>query len=253
MENQSEIKFVNTKFIVADKYQREVEPPRVSKILDEFDARKVNPPKLSFRDGKYFVFDGQHTIAVLKARNGGKDLTMECRVYFGLTFDDEARLFEAQNGISRAVSMNDKLRSMFVRGESTAVSIVRIAEAIGFSVDFKKVKGPHRIVAMKVLNDVYTKHGESVYTTALGIIKAAWDGNTDSLRGEIIGGVSIFCAKYDGKFDRPLLIKKLSKILPIKIIREAKLSSERGARKYARRILEEYNKNLSINRLEDIL
>lgn len=253
MENQSEIKSVNTKFIVSDIYQRDIDQPRVSKILAEFDPRKVNPPKLSFRDGKYYVFDGQNTIAALKARNGGKDLSVECRVYSGLTFDDEARLFEAQNGISRAVGMNDKLRSMYVRGEKTAVSIVRNAEAIGFTVDFKQGKSPHRIVAVKALHTVLTKYGESVYTTALGIIKAAWDGSVDGLRKEIIEGVSMFCAKYNGQYDRPLLIKKLSKTLPIKLIREANISTEGGSRKYAKRILAEYNKNLSTSRLEDVL
>ena len=44
-------------------YQRELNPNRVRKIAAEFDEHIANDPKVSFRDGHYYVFDGQHTIA----------------------------------------------------------------------------------------------------------------------------------------------------------------------------------------------
>ena len=55
-------------------YQRELNPNRVRKIAAEFDEHIANDPKVSFRDGHYYVFDGQHTIAARKLRNGGQDL-----------------------------------------------------------------------------------------------------------------------------------------------------------------------------------
>lgn len=42
-------------------YQRELNPNRVRKIAAEFDEHIANDPKVSFRDGHYYVFDGQHT------------------------------------------------------------------------------------------------------------------------------------------------------------------------------------------------
>ena len=51
-------------------YQRSLSASRVKKIADSFDERIANPPKISKRDNKYYVFDGQHTIAARKLLNG---------------------------------------------------------------------------------------------------------------------------------------------------------------------------------------
>ena len=67
---------INSKFLEVPRgsYQRELNIHRVRKIAAAFDPRLLNPPKVSYRSGRYYVFDGQHTIAVLKLLNGGKDL-----------------------------------------------------------------------------------------------------------------------------------------------------------------------------------
>ena len=52
-------------------YQRELNTARVHKIAAEFDERIANEPKVSCRNGHYYVFDGQHTIAARKHRNKG--------------------------------------------------------------------------------------------------------------------------------------------------------------------------------------
>ncbi len=62
----------------------------------EFDERVANEPKISFRDGHYYVMDGQNTIAALKFLNGGEDLQIRCKV----TEREEALLFAQQTGIS---------------------------------------------------------------------------------------------------------------------------------------------------------
>ena len=52
--------------IPRETYQRELSPDRVRRIVKAFDERIANEPKVSYRGGHYYVFDGQHTIA---ARN----------------------------------------------------------------------------------------------------------------------------------------------------------------------------------------
>ena len=47
-------------------YQRPIDLKRVQRIVENFDARLVNPLKVSGRDGHYYVFDGAHTLAALK-------------------------------------------------------------------------------------------------------------------------------------------------------------------------------------------
>ena len=133
MECNFEYREINTEQIISDQtYQRPVDLVRVARIVKAFDPNLANPPKLSFRDGRYYVYDGGHTIMARKERNGGRDLSILCKVTYGLTRIDEAILFEEQNGISRAVEANYRLRSMFNRGEESVVQMVRIAESHGF-------------------------------------------------------------------------------------------------------------------------
>ena len=88
-------------------YQRELNPNRVRKIATEFDEHIANDPKVSFRDGHYYVFDGQHTIAARKLRNGGKDLPIRCKVFYGLSELDEAILFAQQTGASAQLLLGE--------------------------------------------------------------------------------------------------------------------------------------------------
>ena len=54
---------INSKFLEVPRsyYQRNLNANRVKRIAAEFDERIANAPKVSYRDGHYYVFDGQHT------------------------------------------------------------------------------------------------------------------------------------------------------------------------------------------------
>lgn len=79
-------------------YQRGVERKRVELIARDFNEYIVNEPKVSFRNGRYYVMDGQHTIEGCILLNGGEDRPILCKVYTGLTMEQEALLFAEQNG-----------------------------------------------------------------------------------------------------------------------------------------------------------
>ena len=110
---------INSKLLEVPRgsYQRELNVKRVRKIAARFDPRLVNPPKVSYRNGHYYVFDGQHTIAVLKLLNGGKDLMIRCIVYTGMTESEEALLFAQQAGESAKLTPGDKMRAMIYGGD----------------------------------------------------------------------------------------------------------------------------------------
>ena len=69
-------------------YQRGVERKRVEMIAADFNEYIANEPKISFRNGKYYVVNGQHTIEGRILRNGGEDLPILCKVYTGLTMEN---------------------------------------------------------------------------------------------------------------------------------------------------------------------
>ena len=91
LEKSYEVMFISSSdlSVTRDTYQRELNSRRVREIAENFDERVANEPKVSARDGRFYVFDGQHTIAARKMLNGGRDLPILCKVYTGLTEQDE--------------------------------------------------------------------------------------------------------------------------------------------------------------------
>ena len=250
---RTEYKKINTKFLCVDElYQRQIDSARVRKIISEFNPNLVNPIKVSFRDGKYWVVDGHHTVRALIAMNKNHDLAVDCKVYYGMTWLDEVNMFLAQNGIARDVNINDKLRAKMNSGDPDVKQMVKIAEKVGFIIDFKNKKGDNKIVALSTLSRAYAALTPEEYEEYLTIIKKTWDGASDSLSREILQGMFIFYKTYKDKFKTQTFVKRLKKVSPAAIIRDGKASYAPGASKYARQILGYYNYNAH-DRLPDLL
>lgn len=92
-------------------YQRELVSPRAKEIAGKFDERIANEPKVSYRDGKYYVFDGQHTIGARILVSGNKDVPIKCKVYYGMDEQEEALLFAQQNGVSAPLTAGARMRA----------------------------------------------------------------------------------------------------------------------------------------------
>ena len=108
---------INSAFLeIPAEYQRRLQMSKVKQMVAEFNGIILNPPNVSYRDGRYIVIDGQHTIVGLKTLNGGKDLSIVCRVYTGLTKEEEALVFAQQTGASTPLSAGAKLRAKLVDG-----------------------------------------------------------------------------------------------------------------------------------------
>lgn len=93
--------FVNSALLFpCMEYQRLLRTEKVASIAENFSEYIANEPKVSYRDGRFYVFDGQNTVEARRACNGGKDLPIRCKVFLGLSKEDEATLFALQTGIS---------------------------------------------------------------------------------------------------------------------------------------------------------
>jgi len=184
---------INSKQIIVDTaYQRILDPERVKKIVSNFNPYTVNAIKVSSRDGKYYVFDGQHTVASLKLRNNNYDLMVECKVYYGLTQADEARQFSEQTGIARGVLTNAKMKSLIVAGDIEIIDLNNIVESVGFHLSFSNSGGNNRIVACGTLFRIYKKVSQAELVYILTTIKNSWNGAGGSLNKEILEGMYLF-------------------------------------------------------------
>lgn len=248
MENTTfkfEYKKINSANIVSDsRYQRPVDVNRVRKIVANFNPNLVNPIKVSYRNNAYWVFDGQHTMQVLIARNNGRHLPVECKVYYGMTREDEARLFSEQGGIVAKVTNVQKLKSLYEAHDVDVVGFKELLESCGFICDFELFKANKRILSLKAVFDIYMKYGKKHLETLLNVLYKAWNGEYESLKKEIIMGLDIFMRSYAGEYKIDRLIKVLSEVNPVDIVSRGKVLPTGGNRRYAMIMLGFYNKNL---------
>ena len=128
-------------------YQRGVERKRVELIARDFNEYIVNEPKVSFRNGRYYVMDGQHTIEGCILLNGGEDRPILCKVYTGLTMEQEALLFAEQNGHAAPLSAGIKLRAKVVGGDAPSKAFVAATNRAGLSLNYDSMQlSDYRIV-----------------------------------------------------------------------------------------------------------
>ena len=234
---------VNSKFLEVPRsyYQRHLNANRVKRIAAEFDERIANAPKVSYRNGHYYVFDGQHTIAALKLRNNNCDLDILCKVYTGLTEAEEALLFAQQTGISAPLTAGAKLRAKIHGGDPEAIAFLSATQRAGFGLSFNQSHAKWKIACIATAFGEYRQHGERIYTDALRVLAEAWEGDIDSLRSEVLQGVVRFVALYDHEYDPIRLIKQLKRISPLTIYRSGQAMSGPNYQKYMHQILKVYN------------
>lgn len=252
-EFQYEHKQINSKNIISEpRYQRQVDFTRVKKIVSRFNPNLVNDIKVSFRDGKYYVFDGQHTLKSLVLKNGGNDLMVNCRVYYGMTVEDEAILFAEQNGISRNVESSDKLHALYTAGHVDVIDFVETAQSLGIVCDFKKKRASYNtLICHHCAYNIFIKYGREHFVELISIIIGAWQREESSFRREIINGLNSFMIAYAGEYNKDALIKRLQTTSPVVIIREGNAYSNGGYTRYARQILNCYNAKTRSGRLKD--
>lgn len=231
--------------IPRETYQRPFTSSRAKEIAEKFDERIANEPKVSYRDGRYFVFDGQHTVAARVMLNGGKDLPIRCKVYYGMTEKEEALLFAQQTGISAPLSAGARIRAEIFGDDPIAAAFFEANEAIGLQLDYDHARGLDRIGCIKTAFNAYKRIGEERYKEAMTILKTAWDGEPDSFRTENVLAITYFVDLYHDQYCPQRLVSQLHRSDPLTIYREGRAMGVNlsGYKKYLFQLLCIYNGN----------
>ena len=249
---------LNTKDILIDDLgQRDVNRRRAqfNKIMRTFDPNLIQPISVALIDGKYYCFDGQMTMKVLKARNAGRDLCVKCRVYNGMTKMDAANMFINQRGTTSRVTLTDKIRVLGNYGDQKSMDFQRITEKNGLEISWTGNKAKNAVIAVSTLwNEFLSFNDNDPYGCYIRVIKQSWNGEPAGAQAQILRGLGLFMRTYKGQFKEDILIEKLSKKNPNDIVRDAQVDRTSGARKYAVQILLAYNfAQREANRLPNLL
>ena len=101
LENKGILCRVDIRNGVVDDYQRNKTKSHINNITTTYNERAVKLPVMSYRGGKLWMPDGQHTVAMLKAKGVG---VYDVIVHFGLTKAQEAKLFVNHNEHSKRMN-----------------------------------------------------------------------------------------------------------------------------------------------------
>lgn len=243
---------LNTKDLVSSqKYQRDINQKEVAYIVSNFDPHQLGIIKVSYRGGKYYVYDGQHRITALKILNNGQDVFVKCEVHYGLTYEDEARYFAEQYLGAKTVNIIYRWKALYEAKEEPVYSIVNSVRAIGIDVKFTKSKVPNRIIAFKQLNEMWDNLGSEKTLRILTLLKKAWEDDKNGFDGNILIGMNEFFSTYGSEINEDTFVKQMKKQVPSAIIIEGKNDKlSKGGLKFAKVIWDKYNLGLKSRRLD---
>lgn len=235
---------VYTGDIKGSTYQRKIDKKKIDRIVANFDEHIANEPKLSFRNGEFFVFDGQHTIAARKRLNGDKDLFVLCKVYTNLSAEEEAWLFSQQTGESSKPTPGITLRAKSLGNDQDSIDFVAANLEVGISPSYSLAQGTYRLKCINTAKAEYHRIGATLYKEAMSILVEAWKGHPKSFHGAVVIAMCSFVKTYMGEYNREWLIRKLSYTNPYDIVIKAKsLDVDGGPKNALHHLLNIYNYN----------
>lgn len=197
------------KMRVCDSAQRELKPSRVDSLTAEFDPEMFGYPVVSQREGHYYIVDGQHRVAAVKAwlGKGWETQSVTCRVYSGMTEQDEANMFCQLNDVL-TVGAFPKFKARVTAGRDTECAVKRTVEKAGLRISKNKDEGC--VSAVSTLTKVYKRDGAGTLSRSLLIINNAF--GVMGMTNVVIDGAAKVCARYNGALDDGDAVEKLQQI-----------------------------------------
>lgn len=236
-------------------YQRNLVMPWAQWIADHFDPNLVETLQVSYRDGRYWVFDGQHTLTALNIKFKDKNYKVMCKVYRGLTATEEAKLFYEFNTCKRKMSAASMFKARAAYGDEEIADFLKHTLDAGFIITpGKNCNFQYGIQAVATALKSYTTLGPDGYDRVLHLLHDTWDGEQWSVSANMLNAVTLLVKTYGKKLDDKKFISKLREVTRGQLSRTMKEYDNHGASvAYAMAMLQYYNyKIVRKNRLDRV-
>lgn len=231
-------------------YQRTPNSNRIRKIMNEYDPHRDRPIEVSYRDGKYWCFDGQHRTRVHELMGNE---TILAQVHYGLTYHDEAALFARQHENVQSINSKDRWNAAVASGTKSPEvrEIIRMCKEAGFEISTEsfKVAKADTFGCVCELQKLYKKHGKNGFVTMLWLINTAWPNQPEMKQRthrEIVAGICKLMDTFnmdDRMWNK--LQSKLSKEKPDVFLTKANTAQGRGGKRVAIRMVGMINSGLA--------
>ena len=205
-------------------------------------------------DGLFYVVDGNHTR--LAAEKVGKE-SLPCRVYVGLTSEDEARLFSELNTASKKPSFAEVLKAKAAAGFEFEKSYLELLDECGYKYTFTSASHGCVVKCHASMLKVYRRSDRMTMMRALDVAKKAADDREDFYNIGFLPGLCDVVVRHP-EIDDNRLIATVQKTAASKI-REIADKYKRGTTVggagitmyYRKAYIEIYNKGLRRGKIQD--
>lgn len=253
---QYEFRQLNTAQLQSNQgYQRPVTPKHVREIIENFDPLYLDEVIVSYRDSIYYVIDGQNRIAAFKHMNRGRNCLVNCKIYNGLTYEQEADMFCHLDSIKKKLRYCDTVRAKAeAKSDPVIIRINEILSSYGIRWSYQGAGGntDNTMKASKALVDCYEELGPEMFELVIRLLFRTWKGHRESMAAPFIKGLSLFVRIYIHDAKEELFVKKLASMTPaeVKSLARAEISANKVELKYARVFLNRYNYRANAGKLE---
>lgn len=195
------------KMRVSPNAQRKLRPHRVAFLLEFFNLELLGYPVMSFREGVYWIVDGQHRVAALKEflDEDWEQQSLTCRVYNGMTEQQEADMFDWLNNILPVAAL-DKFNTRVTARRVIESDVKKVVEAAGLRISLDKNDGC--VGAVNTLVKVATRNNPATLGRCLRIAHRSF-GDV-GLTAPVIDGLARVCDRYNGQLNDAEAVERLN-------------------------------------------
>lgn len=187
--------------------QREFRKSWGDDLAANLDLNKLGYPIMNFRDGIYWVADGQHRVYAL-IQNGFENDSLECEVYENLSDAEMAEIFLGRNA-SKTVAVFDKFHVAVTAGRQREVEIKKIVETNGQKITRDKGEG---ISSVATVGKIYDQHGGEVLGQVIRTVNLGFGGDPQGFDVSILSGFGLVFNRFNGKTNEKQLGRALSEL-----------------------------------------
>lgn len=231
-------------------YQRPISKARVDKMVEEFEPHRMRPIEVSFRDGKYWCFDGQHRLKAFQKMGISR---IPAQMHFGLSYEDEAYLFAKQHENEGHVNIRDRWNAGNIAGEKMQeiVEIKKILGEYGYSITPSPMPGKSNVFScVATIMKGHKDFGAAGLRQVLDVMDGAWKGCAKVTSAEIPQALFRIYGTYGKTIDYDRLIGCLKKHTASSFLRDSQDETGTGGAKVARHMVRVYNTRLRKNKLD---
>lgn len=210
-------------------YQRIQNLARIKEIHNNLDWDIFGVITVSYRDGKFYVVDGQHRVEAAR----GITETLPCQVWHDLTYKQECEKFSKLNTLRKSLNAAQKFFADVEMGDEDAVAVVRIAKKFGFALNKNNYHcKENEIGSPKTLWYIKKNYSERILEDTLYVLRTAWGGGKEYIGSDNIRGIAMFLFNHSDA-NRDILVEALRGITPNDIKFRAITNSMSFNNKYA--------------------